>query len=136
MTEVTKERLKAAALEARLAAYSPYSDCLVGAALLCSDGTVFTGSNIENSSFGATVCAERTALFTAVHGGHREFLCLAVAGQKDDAVSPFYPCGICLQTLSEFCGAEMPVLVAVAQDEWTETTLGNLLPHSFSLGDK
>ena len=136
MTEAIKRQLVDAALRATDSAYAPYSGCVVGAALRCSDGTVFTGSNIENASFGATVCAERTALFTAVHSGQRSFSCIAVAGKKNGVLSPFYPCGICLQTLSEFCGGDMPVFVATSYDAWTETTLGALLSHSFSLGEK
>lgn len=136
MIRPTDKELVAAAIKAAKQAYSPYSGCRVGAALLCSDGTVITGSNIENASLGATVCAERTALFTAVHSGRREFSCIAIAGEKDGVLSPFFPCGICLQVLSEFCKSSMPVLVVKSPDEWQTLRLSELLPHSFSLEDK
>ena len=136
MIRPTDSELVAAAIEAAKRAYSPYSGCRVGAALLCSDGTVFTGSNIENASFGATVCAERTALFSAVHNGKREFSSIAISGEREGKFSSFYPCGICLQTLCEFCPPDMRVLVVKSPTEWQTLTLSELLPKSFSLEDK
>lgn len=135
MAQLTDKQLVELAAAAAEKAYAPYSGCCVGAALLCGDGTVFTGSNIENASFGATVCAERTALFTAVHSGKRDFVRLAVAGSKEGKPYTFYPCGICRQTLCEFCPDDMPVLIATA-DGYERTTLCKLMPSSFSLGEK
>ena len=119
------------AIEARNGAYAPYSGFRVGAALLASDGTVYTGCNIENASYGATVCAERVAYFKAVSDGKRSFAGLAIAGGKD-VVSATPPCGICRQTLSELCGEDMPVLLADSEaGAYTHTTLGALLPFAF-----
>lgn len=94
------------AVDARKSAYSPYSNFAVGAALLCSDGSVFIGCNIENAAFTPTVCAERTAFFKAVSEGKREFKAIAVAGGRagsppDELVAP---CGVCRQVMIEFCG--------------------------------
>lgn len=94
-------RLQAAALAARSRAYAPYSGFLVGAALLTAEGALVTGSNTENASFAATVCAERSAIWTAVHAGYRRFTRLAVAA---DCSPPPFPCGICLQVLWELSG--------------------------------
>ena len=88
-----------AALAARKQAYAPYSGLRVGAALLCSDGEIITGVNIENASYGATNCAERTAVFKAVSQGKREFAAIAVVSDMDRLI---YPCGICRQVLAEF----------------------------------
>ncbi len=93
--------------------YSPYSKFKVGAALLCSDGTVYTGCNVENISFGATNCAERTAVFKAVSEGKREFSKIAVTGSGDGSFSEFtYPCGVCRQVLSEFCKGNFSVVLS------------------------
>ncbi len=117
------------AMDAAKNAYSPYSGFSVGAALLCDDGTVFTGCNIENSSYSVTVCAERVALFSAVAAGHRKFSAIAVAGGKDgDFTVPCPPCGVCRQALSEFCGDSMPVILTDG-----EHRLKELLPMSFTL---
>lgn len=93
------------ALEAREHAYVPYSGLRVGAALLCSDGEVFAGVNVENVSFGATNCAERTAVFKAISEGKREFSAIAVVSDMDEMI---YPCGICRQVLAEF---KIPVVI-------------------------
>ncbi len=120
------------ALEARKNAYSPYSGCKVGAALLTADGKVYTGCNIENASFGLTVCAERTAFFRAVGAGEKEFTKIAVTGGKDDKPdSYFYPCGACRQVMSEFCGGDFEIITAVSEDEFTVKTLEELLPLRF-----
>ena len=87
------------AKQARGHAYAPYSGFFVGAALLCKDGTVFTGCNVENASYGAAICAERNAVSTAVAAGYREFDAIAIAAEGDGCV---YPCGICLQVMNEF----------------------------------
>lgn len=109
-------------------AYAPYSGFRVGAALLCADGSVFCGCNVENSSYGAACCAERTAVFNAVSGGKRDFVKLAVVSDKN----PTYPCGICRQVLSEF-SQNLPI-VTRGTDKPAETfSLSELLPLSFRL---
>ncbi len=123
-----------AALKARENAYAPYSHFAVGAAVLTKDGQVFTGCNIENASFGATNCAERTAIFKAVSEGHREFVKIAIAGGKlgEQITEYAYPCGVCRQVIGEFCNTEeMKVLVAKSEEEYEEFTLDSLLPHHF-----
>ena len=130
---MTEKELWQIAREAAENAYAPYSHFHVGAALLCADGTVYTGVNIENGSYGATVCAERTALFHAVKDGRRDFTMLAVAAaDAEGQETPAPPCGICRQTLSEFCGADFPVVFGT-RDTLRRVTLGELLPHAFAL---
>jgi cytidine deaminase len=116
----------ARAREAAAFSWSPYSRFPVGAALLCDDGTVVTGTNVENRSFGLTNCAERSALFTAVSRGTRRFRALAVCCPA--ARQPVPPCGACRQALSEFCPPDMPVYYAGAGGQVVETTMGGLLP--------
>ncbi len=126
-----------AALEARERAYAPYSNYLVGAALLTANGTVFQGCNIENASYGAANCAERTAFFKAVSQGEREFLAIAIVGGSRETgqgeVFPdlAYPCGICRQVMREFCGSDFRILVGRSTEEFREYTLEELLPESF-----
>ncbi|MBP5208997.1 MAG: phosphopentomutase [Clostridia bacterium] len=122
-----------AAYDAMGRSYSPYSGYKVGAAVLCSDGTVFSGCNIENSSFTPTVCAERTAIFKAISEGRRQFRMLAVCGGKDGKPGGvFPPCGVCRQVLSEFCDPDMPVLLMKSKSTFERSTLGELLPRSFT----
>lgn len=124
------------ALEARKNAYSPYSGCKVGAALLTADGAVYTGCNIENASFGLTVCAERTALFKAVSDGKKDFEKIAVAGGRAEKPETyFYPCGACRQVLSEFCGSGFKVITAASEDDYAVNSLNELLPFSFGRED-
>jgi cytidine deaminase len=111
--------------------YSPYSGCMVGAALLTKSGKVFTGCNVENASFSATVCAERTAVFKAVSEGEKEFSAIAIAGGKDGKVQGFMPCGVCRQVLSEFCDGDLTVLVAKEDGNFNSFTLNELLPKAF-----
>lgn len=129
------EQLVKAALEARSMSYAPYSKFRVGAALLCEDGTVIKGGNIENSSYGATNCAERTAFFKAVSEGHRRFTKIAIAGgsEETEQVSDFaYPCGICRQVMREFCDKDQfQVIVAKSETEYETYLLEELLPKSF-----
>ncbi len=120
------EHLVAAARAARERAYAPYSDFAVGAALLSSDGTVVTGCNVENGSYGLTICAERNAVFAAVASGRRTFTAIAVAGAPDSVTAP---CGACRQVLAEFA-PDMRVLYTIP-DGVAETTLGALLPERF-----
>ena len=130
---MTPAELIKKAEEARLHSYSPYSGFKVGAALLCSDGTVYTGCNIENSSFTPTICAERTAIFKAVYDGRRDFTAIAIVGGKDDANAPCPPCGVCRQVMGEFCSPDFMVYFPDGNGGIVESPLSALLPHSFQL---
>ena len=126
------------ALEARQKAYAPYSGFMVGAALLCKDGRIFTGCNIENASYGATNCAERTAFFKAVSEGNREFTAIAIAGGRRESQSLEYcaPCGICRQVMSEFCDPDtFLVILPRSEEDYKSYTLGQLLPLGFTSAD-
>lgn len=110
-------------------AYCRYSKFSVGAALLCSDGTVFTGCNIENSSYSLTNCAERTAIFKAVSEGFTEFSAIAIVGGADgDLARPCCPCGACLQVMSEFCSGEFRIILTDGEHK-----LDDFLPKRFEL---
>lgn len=123
------------ALDAMKNAYAPYSGCLVGAAILCSDGSVYTGCNIENASFSATCCAERTALFKAVSEGKKEFSAIAVVGGKEGKINGLFPpCGVCRQALSEFAKSNMQ-LILYDGEKTVIRKFFDILPLSFS-GDK
>ena len=133
---MTDRELISAALEARKSAYSPYSGCKVGAALLTSDGELFTGCNIENASFGLTVCAERTAFFKAVSAGKTSFEAIAISGGKGEKPDTFfYPCGACRQVMKEFCGGEFKIITAVDEENYILKTLDELLPLGFGPGE-
>lgn len=120
------------AKEAMAHSYSPYSGYKVGAALLCKDGTVYTGCNIENAAYTPTICAERTAIFKAVYDGKREFAAIAVCGGKDGVLTgQFPPCGVCRQVMREFCGDDF-VIYMVNPNGYETVTLAQLLPYSFS----
>ena len=122
------------ALEARKLSYSPYSGFSVGAALLCDDGSVFTGCNIENSAFSPTVCAERTAFFKAVSEGKKSFVKIAVFGGNSDIETPenyCSPCGVCRQVMKEFCSSDFEIIMAKNADDYRIMTLSDLLPASF-----
>ena len=124
--------LVAAARAAAARAYAPYSRYRVGAALLAADGSVFSGCNVENASYGLTNCAERTALFKAVSEGRRAFRAIAIAGGT--ARSPALPCGACRQALAEFCAPDTPVAVAPLRGGAPAVRpLSDYLPFSFSL---
>ena len=126
---MTDKELFQAAVEAASNSYSKYSSFRVGAALLCDDGRVFTGCNIENASYSLTNCAERTAVFKAVSDGCNSFTAIAVAGSADgDYSAPCIPCGACLQVLSEFCGDGFSIILADGS-----YTLYDFLPRSFTL---
>ena len=114
-------------------AYAPYSRFRVGAALLAQSGRIYGGSNVENASFGATNCAERTAFFTAVAAGEREFTAIAIAGGKaNEAAKDFCaPCGVCRQVMREFCRDDFQIILA-KPDAVRVYTLKELLPESFS----
>lgn len=121
-----EETLIAAAKAARLNAYAPYSKFQVGAALEAKDGTVFTGCNVENLSFGLTMCAERVAIGAAVAAGHKAFRLLVVCS---DSKEPVTPCGACRQVMAEFCG-DLNVLSVNLNNDCHRTTLGVLLPRA------
>lgn len=122
------------ALKARENSYSPYSGFSVGAALLCKNGKVFTGCNIENSAFSPTVCAERTAFFKAVSEGEKEFAKIAVVGGNSDNVLPDNycpPCGVCRQVMKEFCTDDFEIIMAKNADDYIVMNLNEILPAGF-----
>lgn len=121
------------ALSARQFSYVPYSGYAVGAALLCADGSVCSGCNIENAAYGPTNCAERTAIFKAVSQGKREFKAIAVAGGRagEAPASYAHPCGVCRQVMQEFCGKDFCIITALSEEAYEIHKLGELLPHGF-----
>lgn len=125
VTEGQKVELVAAACAVRSNSYAPYSNYRVGAAILLPDGSVITGVNVENASYGLSNCAERTAVFKAVTDGYKEILAVAVCTDNGGS-----PCGACRQVLIEFAG-DIPVLLSNARGEVQETTLYSLLPAHF-----
>ena len=126
MTELETQKLMDCAIKARENAYSPYSHFAVGAALLCEDGTLYEGCNIENASYGLTNCAERTAIFKAVSEGHIKFKALAVVA---DTEGPCAPCGACRQVISEF---DIPqIILANLKGNYKVVSLDELLPFRF-----
>ena len=131
---MTERELVKIAIENMNKAYAPYSNFTVGAALLTKSGKVYSGANVENASYGATVCAERVALSSAIIDGERRFSMLAISGGKNlKASGEILPCGICLQALSEFCEKDFKILIACDADSIKTFTLGELLPKSFCL---
>lgn len=126
------QELSRLAIEAMDRAYAPYSGYRVGAALLCADGQVYQGCNIENGSYGATNCAERTAFFRAVFDGHRDFTAIAICGGKDGVITGFFPpCGICRQVMREFCRDDFKIYLVGANGACETRTLAQILPDSF-----
>jgi len=119
-----------AALEARENAYVPYSGFKVGSAVLMEDDSIYSGCNIENASYGATNCAERTAIFNAVSHGHKKIKALAVVG---DIHNFTYPCGICRQVMVEFAeNREIPIIIIKNKDEYLVKTMEDILPGAFT----
>lgn len=114
--------------------YAPYSNFHVGAALLTKNGKIFTGCNIENATYGATNCAERTAFFKAISEGEKEFCAIAIVGGKNGKIDDFCsPCGICRQVMAEFCSKDFKIILANSKNEIKIFSLEELLPESFSL---
>lgn len=134
-TKIAPRELCVLAAQAMKKSYSPYSEFTVGAALLCSDGKIFTGANIENASYTPTICAERVAIFSAVHAGERDFRAISICGgHKGEVKGICAPCGVCRQVMSEFCPPDFKVyLVTSADGDFEETTIGELLPYTFKL---
>lgn len=136
---MTNEELIKIAIKMTEMSYVPYSHFHVGAALLTTDGKVYTGCNIENAAYGPSNCAERTAIFKAVSEGDKEFTAIAVVGGPEDengkpTIQDFCPpCGVCRQVLAEFCNKDFKIILAKSPSEYKIFTLGELLPESFSL---
>ncbi|MCL6221407.1 cytidine deaminase [Streptococcus dysgalactiae] len=117
------------AIDASKHAYVPYSHFPIGAALKTKDGTIYTGCNIENASFGLTNCGERTAIFKAVSDGHKELAEIAIYGETQEPVSP---CGACRQVMAEFFEPSSLVTLIAKNGQTLKTTVGDLLPYSFT----
>ncbi|MDE5547980.1 MAG: cytidine deaminase [Clostridia bacterium] len=123
------------AQEARKRSYSPYSHFRVGAALLCKNGKIYTGCNIENASYSPCNCAERTAIFKAVSEGDSEFEAIAIIGGKEGETAPFCaPCGVCRQVIAEFCDKDFKIILG-NEEKFSEHTLDELLPFAFGKQD-
>jgi cytidine deaminase len=120
------DMLFGAAERAALASYSPYSHFRVGAALLCYDGSVVVGTNVENRSYGLTICAERSAVAAGISAGKRQFIALALS--TPDSAEPVGPCGACRQVLSEFMAPDAPIRFKGAGPGAVDTTMGALVP--------
>ncbi|MCI5993271.1 MAG: cytidine deaminase [Clostridiales bacterium] len=121
------------AKQAMQRAYTPYSGYKVGAALVTKQGDVYLGCNIENAAFGPSNCAERTAFFTAICAGEREFEAIAVVGGKDGVVTDIFPpCGVCRQVMQEFCGPDFMIYMGRGDDSFEAVRLDALLPYGFS----
>ena len=128
-----KEMLLAQAKNALQNAYAPYSVFRVAAALECADGSIFTGVNIENASYGATLCAERSAFAAAITQGKRDFVRILIIGGKGGEITDFCPpCGICRQVMGEFCKKEFEIILYNGKDYRTYT-LAQLFPEGFTL---
>ncbi|UKI55712.1 cytidine deaminase [Treponema succinifaciens] len=134
MEKILIEKLIKKAIEMLNFSYAPYSNFHVGAALLTSEGEIYTGCNIENAAYGPSNCAERTAIFKAVSEGKKEFEAIAVVGGKNGKIENFCPpCGVCRQVLAEFCKKDFEIVLAKSTNEYKIMTLEQLLPESFSL---
>lgn len=126
------EKLVSQALQARKNAYVPYSNFKVGAAVLTEDGKIYTGCNIENASYGATNCAERTAIFKAVSEGYKTIKAIAIVGVQNDYT---YPCGICRQVIAEFATDDTKIILGKNDNEYLVKTLDEILPGAFTKKD-
>ncbi len=134
---ISNSNLVSLACQGAAHSHSPYSNFRVGAALLCADGSVYTGCNIENASYSATTCAERVAFQKAVSEGKKEFVAIAIVGGKDNLCKEACtPCGVCRQVMSEFCKEDFKIILSYKEDDtikFKEYTLSELLPNSFKL---
>lgn len=130
---INKEKLIRTALDARSKAYAPYSNYLVGAAVLAENGQIYSGCNIENASYPATICAERTAISKAVSEGARKILAVAIAGglSGKEPVDYAFPCGVCRQVMKEFGGNDLLIYVVKSPTDYKEFRLEELLPYGF-----
>lgn len=126
------EVLVSLAVKIRENAYVPYSGFHVGAALFADNGKIYTGCNVENASYGAAICAERTAIVKAISEGARKIMAIAVSS---DSNLPTMPCGICRQFLSEFCSSNMPLYLSNRNGEYKVFSFEEILPHSFKQSD-
>ena len=134
LTKKMITQLNKTALEMRKMAYIPFSGHAVGAALLAKDGRVFTGCNIENSSYSPTICAERTAFAKAISEGCREFTAIAIAGGFGEVPQDYCPpCGVCRQVMVEFCDRDFAVILARTPDDYKQYTLEEIMPLGFKL---
>ena len=137
MAELSKkqtEQLCSLALKARSLSYAPYSGFRVGAALLSSDGQIFTGCNIENGAYSPSMCAERVAFAKAVSEGCRSFTAIAIAGGAGEAPDDYCPpCGVCRQVMTEFCSPDFIVLLAKTTADYKAYTLKDIMPLAFKL---
>ena len=135
MTE--KNSLIKMAIDAREKAYAPYSGYTVGAAVLGEDGKIYSGCNIENASYPAGICAERTAIFKAISEGNRKIKAIALSAARAGEQPENYPspCGICRQVMAEFADGDMPVLLVKNEEDYKEYTLAELLPLGFTSKD-
>ena len=132
---ISYDELVGMAIDARKKAYAPYSKFKVGAALLCANGEIIKGCNIENAAYGPTNCAERTAFFKAISEGIMEFKAIAIVGgneNEQDVFSDFaYPCGVCRQVMREFCSDDFEIIVGRSVSDYNVYTLNELLPQGF-----
>lgn len=113
--------------------YAPYSNYNVGAVLLCKNGSIYKGCNVENASYSLTNCAERTALFSAISNGEKEFESICIVGGKNGVITDYaMPCGACRQVLAEFCDEDFKVYVCINENEIKEFKLSELIPYSFN----
>ena len=135
MTAVSDRTLMNEALKMRSFSYVPYSGFAVGAALLCEDGSVYTGCNIENAAYSPSICAERTAFAKAVSEGERSFKAIAVAGGpvSDPGLTPCPPCGVCRQVMQEFCDPQTFRVILADGDQLKVYRLCELFPAGFDL---
>ena len=136
LTKATIHKLIGKALDMRKVAYTPFSHHAVGAALLAKGGHIYTGCNIENSSYSPTICAERTAFAKAVSEGEREFEAIAIAGGFGEEPEGYCaPCGVCRQVMVEFCEKDFAVILAKAPDDYRMYTLEEIMPLGFKIAD-
>ncbi|GCD09086.1 cytidine deaminase [Clostridium tagluense] len=126
------KKLAKIAIDARENAYAPYSKFKVGAAVVTEDDSIYTGCNIENASYGASNCAERTAIFKAVSEGHKKIKAIAVVG---DMSTHTYPCGICRQVIAEFATKDINIIMVKSEDDYIIKTMEEILPGAFTKED-